>query len=147
VLGCSFTIPSLTEETRLPPPRGFSRIQCELYLKQPLTPSQRKIFVVYCTSNHILAVENARWLTIPICRDTRPCHFCSYNAVENETHFVLGCPLYNPIRDKFPSLFENVVLGSLKSFFELDHQVDISLYLTKATALCHSRELTGVKPS
>ena len=31
---------------------------------------------------------------------------------------------------KFPSLYENVVLGSPKSFFQLDHQVDISLYLT-----------------
>ena len=42
------------------------------------------------------------------------------------------------IRDKFPSLFENVVLGSLKSFFQLDNQVDINLYLIEATALRHS---------
>jgi len=48
---------------------------------------------------------------------------------------VLECPLYKPIRDKFPILFENVVLGSLESFFQLDHQVDISLYLMEATAL------------
>ena len=41
--------------------------------------------------------------------------------VENETYFVLECPLYNYIRDDFPSLFENVVLESLKSFFQLDH--------------------------
>ena len=33
---------------------------------------------------------------------------------------------------------------SLKSFFLLDQQVDISLYLTKTTALCHSRELVGL---
>ena len=59
---------------------------------------------------------------------------------------MLECPLYNPIRDKFPSIFKNVVLGSLKSFFH-DHQVDISLYLTEATALRHSRELASLKPS
>ena len=53
----------------------------------------------------------------------------------------------HPIKDKLPSLFENVVLGSLKSFFQLDFQVDISLYLTKATALHHSRELDGLKLS
>ena len=29
----------------------------------------------------------------------------------------------------------NVVIGSLESFFQLNHQVDISLYLTEATAL------------
>ena len=48
---------------------------------------------------------------------------------------MLECPLYNSIRDKFQSLFENVVLGSLKSFFQLDHQHDISLYVIEATAL------------
>ena len=60
---------------------------------------------------------------------------------------MLECPPYKPIRDKFPSLFENVVLGKLKTFFRLDHQVDISMYHTGATALCHSRELVGLKPS
>ena len=55
-------------------------------------------------------------------RDTRLCHLSFYNAVENETHFVLECP----VRDKFPSLIENIVLGSLKSFFQLYHQVDIN---------------------
>ena len=60
----------------------------------------------------------------------------------------VGVSIYNTKRDKFPSLFENVVLEGLKSFFQLDHQVDISLYLTEvATALCHSRELAGLKPT
>ena len=33
------------------------------------------------------------------------------------------CPPYNLIRYKFPYLFENVVSGSLKSFFQLDQQL------------------------
>jgi hypothetical protein len=77
----------------------------------------------------------------------RLCHLCSYNAVASEAHFVLECPLYNPIKVKFPSIFENVVLESLKSFFQLDDQVNIRLYTTEATALCHSRKLIGWKPS
>ena len=60
---------------------------------------------------------------------------------------MLECPIYNPIRDKFPSLYENVVLGSLKTFFPLDHKVDCSLYLTEAIAFCHSKELVGLNPS
>ena len=40
---------------------------------------------------------------------------------------MLECPLYDPIRDKFQSLFEKVVLGILKFFFQVDQQVDISL--------------------
>ena len=49
---------------------------------------------------------------------------------------------HNPMRD-FPLLLKNVVPGSLKSFIKLDHQIDICLHLTKATALLHSRELVS----
>ena len=38
-------------------------------------------------------------------------------------------------------LLEKVVLGSLKSFFQLDHQIKISLYLMEATTLCHFKKL------
>jgi hypothetical protein len=38
---------------------------------------------------------------------------CSYNVVENEAHSCVGV---FSIRDEFPPIFENVVLGSLKSF-------------------------------
>jgi hypothetical protein len=39
--------------------------------------------------------------------------------VENETHFVLKDPL-----NMFPPLFCNAWLDNLKSFFQVDHQVD-----------------------
>lgn len=52
---------------------------------------------------------------------------------------MVECPLYNFIRHRFPSLLKNVVLGSVKSFFSLYHQVGISLYLTKATILHYDR--------
>jgi hypothetical protein len=55
--------------------------------------------------------------------------------------------MYSPIRDKFPSIFENVVLGIMKPFFQSNHQVDVSLYLTHANVLCHSRELASLKAS
>jgi hypothetical protein len=57
---------------------------------------------------------------------------------------VVKCPLYNPIRDKFPSLFENIVP---RNFFQLDQHVNISLALTDASTLHHSREFIGLKPS
>ena len=108
--------------------------ECELYLEQSLTPPQCKIIGAYHTSNHRLAIEIGQWSTFLISSNNRLCHFYSCNVVENEAHFVLECPLYNSIRYKFQALFEKLVLGSLKSFFQLDHQVDISLYLTEATA-------------
>jgi hypothetical protein len=60
---------------------------------------------------------------------------------------MLECPLDKPIRDKFPLLFQNVALGSLKSFFQLDHQMDFSLYLKEDTTLCHFKQLDGLKRS
>lgn len=53
----------------------------------------------------------------------------------------IECPIYNSsIRDKFPSLIQNVMLGSLKSsYFNLDHWVDISLH--------YSRKLVSLSPS
>jgi hypothetical protein len=40
--------------------------------------------------------------------------------------------VYKSMREGFVSLFENVVLQrSLKSFFQLDQQVDIRLYLSQ----------------
>ena len=113
-----------------------------------LIPPQRKIIVVYCTSNHILAIESRRCTVIPVSRDTRLCHFCSYDAIVNGALYVLECPLYNPTRDKFTSLFENEVLESLKSFFNHAHKLmSISIYLTKATALHQIEDLTGLKSS
>ena len=73
--------------------------------------------------------------------------FAPIMQFENEAHLVLECPLYDFIRDKFPSLFKNVVSGCFKSFFQLDQQVDIILYLTEATTLGHSKKLTSLKPS
>ena len=54
---------------------------------------------------------------------------------------------YITVRDEFQLLFENVVLKSLKCFFQLDNQVVISLYLMEDIALCHSMNVVGLTPS
>ena len=110
--------------------KGFRNYECVSYLKQPLTPSSHKIIVAYRTSNHRFAIETGWWLTIvPIPRDKRLCQLYYEDATENETHFVLECPSYNSSKVRLPSLFQNVVLRNLKSFFQLD-KLKISLYLT-----------------
>ena len=42
--------------------------------------------------------------------------------------------IYNLINDAILALFENILLGSLKYLFQLEQQVNISLYLMDATA-------------
>ena len=79
-----------------------------MYLEQPLRPLQHKISDVKCTLNHGLAIGICWWSTIPILRDDNLCHFCSNNVtIEKEACVVLECPIYNSIRDKLPSQYEN----------------------------------------
>lgn len=59
-------------------------------------------------------------------------------------HLVLHCPLYNPITMKFQLLFEMAILGNLKFIFQSNQQVDISLYLIEANALCHHNNVVGL---
>ena len=49
-------------------------------------------------------------------------NYGAISLVENEAHLVLECPLYILIRN------DNGVMGSLESFFQLNHQDDIDLY-------------------
>ena len=46
-----------------------------------------------------------------------------------------------PINDKFQPLSENVIFYKEihMSFFQLDHEIVTNLYLTKVTALRHSK--------
>ena len=44
---------------------------------------------------------------------------------------MLECPLYHPLEISFYNYLKNLVLGSLKSFFQLDQQVNISLSISK----------------
>lgn len=64
----------------------------------------------------------------------------------NEAHFELEYPLHNPIRDEFPSIFENMVLKNLRLSFQSDHEVDNSLYLME-TIVTTLTKLAGLKPS
>ena len=76
--------------------KAFLKYECELYLKQPLSPAQHNINVAFHTLSHRLAIETGGWMIIPISRDTRLYHVCSYNAVESEAHVMLECPLQSP---------------------------------------------------
>ena len=133
------------EETRSPSPsRIFSNTNVIFTWNNHLHHhNMRSLLPIPPRSIDLPLILDDGWLSLSL----KTLDYATFTPiVENEAHFVLECPLYNPIRDKFPSLLENLVLGSLKSFFQLDHQVDISFYLTETTTLRHSRELASLKP-
>ena len=74
-------------DIRIPSPlEDFLKYECEMYLKQPLTPPQHKIIATYRTSNHRLPINIGRWSTIPISRDERLCASFDVNAWLQMSH-------------------------------------------------------------
>ena len=106
--------------------KDFLSYGCELYLKQPLTPPNTKLLLLTTLKSQSC---HQNWSVVNYPQDKKLCHLCSYNVAENEAHFVLGYLLYNFFRERFPFIFQSIVLGSLKSFFQSIYQVDVSLYL------------------
>jgi hypothetical protein len=64
--------------------------------------------------------------------------FLYYSSIE--AHIVLEYHIYNSIRDKFSSLFANVFFKEFRVLLQLNHQIDITLYLAEVTALRYSKE-------
>ena len=95
-------------------PQGLSQLRTRIILKQPLTPPERKSIVAYRTSNHKLAIETDQWLNNPTPKINKLCHFCSCNVVQKGSTLVLECPPKTSFMDRFPSLIQNVAIGSLK---------------------------------
>ena len=85
------------KKTRLSPiPKKISQIECEVYLKQPLAPTQHEIIVVLDGDQLSPSLKVINYATFVLTMQLKTRHT-----------FVLECPLYNPIRDKFPSMFHN----------------------------------------
>lgn len=93
------------------------------------TPTQNS-----CCSLHLKIMNSslklARGQLIPLPRDNKLCHFCSHNVGEIKAHSMFEYPTYNSIKESrfHGSLSQNIILNN--PFFQLDHQIDISLNLT-----------------
>jgi hypothetical protein len=77
----------------------------------------RKCLSHFRCSNHCLEIETdckTKPLKTPICE--RLCKQCSLGAVEDEDHFLLICPTYEHIRDKFR---HHLPIGPITSIQEL----------------------------
>ena len=63
------------------------------------------IYTSSSLSSHCLAVEMLRRDDIP--RHQRLCQFCDLGEVEDETHFLLRCPVYYEIRGRYHCLYRD----------------------------------------
>lgn len=57
----------------------------------------------------------------------------------------LECPLHDTIKGRFPTLFKYVLLGRLKSFYQVNHRLDTGCFLIRFTAsICYRKELVAL---
>ena len=74
------------------------------YLDLTRKNPSRKSLVKQRISSHDLRIETGRYDKIP--RHERLCSLCNCNKIEDETHFLLNCPSYSSITDRFFSKIE-----------------------------------------
>ncbi len=51
--------------------------------------------------DHSLRIETGRYCRPKLLAKDRKCELCNLNQVEDETHFVLQCTLYDDLRQKY----------------------------------------------
>jgi hypothetical protein len=90
--------------------RFFSKILATFKLQKYLTFNINKYVRSFLTklrlSAHNLAIETGRYCKPTIRANERFCKACK-DKVEDEHHFLIECPIYNSVRDKFFTLFNN----------------------------------------
>ena len=97
------------------------------YLNELMIPKFRTALTRFRISAHSLAIETGRHQNIG--KHERKCIFCNTNAIENEYHFLLVCPYYNDLRQKYfsrfycrwPTINKFTALMSKQSKYHLDH--------------------------
>ena len=74
----------------------------ETYLQDITNPRHRQAMSRLRLSGHNLEIERGRYTKTP--RNERICKYCDHkgkNAVEDETHFLLNCPMFEELRAKY----------------------------------------------
>ena len=88
--------------TKLRTYRSFKRFfGLEKYLSLIKNEDIRACLTKFRLSAHKLRIERGRYLNIK--PEERICEHCNLNAIEDEKHFVLECPLYDNLRKKLLS--------------------------------------------
>ena len=67
-----------------PPPHGANRVNFKI----------RRCCSQFCLDVHDLEIERGRYRRKPLPITERLCKLCSLQAVEDEKHFLVVCPIY-----------------------------------------------------
>jgi hypothetical protein len=125
--------------------RFFSKILATFELQKYLTFNINRYVRSFLTklrlSAHSLAIETGRYCKPTIPANERFCKACK-DKVEDEHHFLIECPIYNSVRDKFFTLFNRkfnetteVTINRLLNPSSVQDLNNIFLYLKESYSL------------
>jgi hypothetical protein len=77
----------------------------EQYLKVLPECKFKNALVKFRVSSHNLRIETGRYENL--IREERLCIYCNMNRIENEYHFLLVCPYYRELRNKYFKAYFN----------------------------------------
>ena len=100
-----------------------TEIGFEKYLIEVKNTSDRIAVTKFRLSNHKLMIEVGRYEDTP--REERFCPFCP-QVIENESHFMLICPIYSGLRTRYLS----TITTSIQNFQFLPHDAKLQILFT-----------------
>lgn len=116
-----------------------SSFELKDYLKYNLKKSDRLWLTKIRISAHPLAIETGRYSRPKIPNNNRTCKFCT-KTVEDEVHFILNCPYYKSLREKFKIFNDSevkVVECSGKFVLTLERLLKFVLWIPLRPILYH----------
>ena len=78
-------------------------IESEMYLDSNDLICFRKSYADFRCGLLPLAIQSGRYMGTPV--EDRICSYCDMNTIETEFHFLLECPYYTGLRNKFLPLY------------------------------------------
>ena len=102
--------------------RGLPLSQPAHHLLEVYDPNLRIALTRFRTSCHDLRIERERYLPKAIQAPTheRTCLLCASPAIEDETHMVFHCPIYDHLRFEYADLFPPDLPTSIPCFLSQD---------------------------
>ena len=98
------------------------------YFLFPVSGRRMKRFLRFRLSSHSLPIEAGRRTRPQTPRSARLCPHCSSQAVGDEKHLVFECPYLQPIRSRYPSLFD-LPLQSMNLFFSQKDRMNVFKFI------------------
>ena len=110
---------------------------CNPYFLLPVSGKRMKHFLRFRLSCLSLPIETGRHHRPPSPRSSRFCPHCPLASVGDEYHLVFECPNFQPLRDKYHTLFSSRT-SSMRAFFAQKERMLVYKFISDCLDMINS---------